>query len=129
MICRSCGHIYFRKNKQKICFNCYTQGKRRDKLYFTVKQWKKFTVEIQEKLLPQYDVILTDWKSKREKLKYVLDTYPQYIDKGLKKMGKGFDMFDTVMAEFDKGLKGSMGSGKLDSSFIVGKKSKDKIVF
>ena len=142
MICRSCGNLYFRKNKQKICLNCYTNRKRMDKLFFTVKQWKKFDLEKQEFLTFMYEVILTDWKSRREKLKYFLDTYPQYLDKGLKKMDKGFKMFDTVMAEFDKGMKSSMGSDKIDSAFIVGKakktdyssllfgsKTKDKIVF
>ena len=49
----------------------------RYKKYFTVKEWKRFDqwaeridgndVTAQEIMLQKYDIILTDWKTKREK--------------------------------------------------------------
>ncbi len=120
----NCGVIVTRRTNKKLCAACFTGKDIREVLLFTVKQWKIIEVEKQMFILKIYEVILTDWKSKREKLKYFLDTYPQYLDKGFKKMDKGFKMFDTMMAEFDKGLKGSMGSSKIDTSFIVGKAKK-----
>ena len=49
----------------------------RYKKYFTVKEWKRFDqwaeridgndITAQEIMLQKYDIILTDWKTKREK--------------------------------------------------------------
>ena len=69
MICRSCGHIYSRKNKQGVCQDCYTGGIKKEKMYRTVKEWAKYHFEVKEKLLEQYDVILTDHMNKRDKFK------------------------------------------------------------
>jgi len=69
MICRSCGKLYFRVNKQKICRDCYTHGRVKEKKFYKVKEWKRFSWEIKEKLSEQYEIILTDHKTTKEKIK------------------------------------------------------------
>ncbi len=91
MLCRSCGCIYFRKNKQGVCLNCYTGGKRRDKITYVKKVWDKFSLEVQEKLVEQYEVFLSYPKPLKQKLKEKLkrkDTEKRKANR--KKLGKTF---------------------------------------
>jgi len=71
MICRSCGKLYFRVNKQKICRDCHTHGRVKEKKFYKVKEWKRFSWEIKEKLTEQYEIILTDHKTTKEKIKSI----------------------------------------------------------
>ena len=88
MICRSCGGLYFRKNKQSICLNCYTNGERREVIYYTPKVWKKFSYKIQVELCAQYDIRfeahLSARLERRAKIKRGLTQANKYLDKGLK---------------------------------------------
>lgn len=98
---------------------------------YTVKEWKKFNHEIdgsqignsyqffnfftqrmesfesvtaQEILLQKYDVILTDYKTKKEKLFGVLDKFnAKNINKGIDKFNKGMDQFSKVVASSSGG--------------------------
>lgn len=93
---------------------------------YTVKEWKKFDKEIdgsqvgnqyqffnfftqrmesfesvtaQEILLQKYDVILLDYKTKKEKIFAVLDKFnAKNINKGIDKFNKGVDQFSKVVA-------------------------------
>jgi len=69
MICRSCGCIYFKENKQKICRTCYTGGRVKEKVFYTKKVWKKFSWGTQQKLSEQYAVIFKYEKPMKEKIK------------------------------------------------------------
>ncbi len=96
MICRSCGHIYFRKNAQGVCQDCYTNHKRKEKMFYSVKEWKRFSWEIKEKLSEQYEVFLTDHKTLKEKVKGIFKRSDsakrkqrrQKLTKVFKKIGK-----------------------------------------
>jgi len=69
MICRGCGKLYFRVNKQKICRDCYTHGRVKEKVFYTKKVWKKFSWGTQQKLSEDYAVIFEYEKPMKEKIK------------------------------------------------------------
>ncbi len=69
MICRSCGCIYFEKNKQEVCLRCYTGGQRKPKMVYTKKVWDKFSLEVKEKLITQHDIVLTYPKPMKQRIK------------------------------------------------------------
>lgn len=80
----------------------------RYKKEYTVKEWKKFDkyaerengidITFQEILLKKYDVILTDYKTKKEKLFAVIDKFnAKNINAGITKFNKGMDAFSKTM--------------------------------
>ena len=85
--------------------------------YFTVEEWQKFKqndyFDMQEMLCQRYDVILTDYQTKREKLFSVLKKI------NLKNLDKGIAGFSKLVQSFG----GSMDqlTREIDSQ-----KSKDK---
>ena len=89
----------------------------RDRKYFTVREWNRFKnndyFDMQELLCQKYDVILTDYKTKREKIFSVLKKI------NLKNFDKGVTEFSKLVQSFG----GSMDqlTREIDSS-----KSKDK---
>ena len=89
----------------------------RDRKYFTVREWNRFKnndyFDMQDMLCQKYDVILTDYKTKREKIFSVLKKI------NLKNFGKGVTEFSKLVQSFG----GSMDqlTREIDSS-----KSKDK---
>ena len=89
----------------------------RDRKYFTVKEWNRFKnndyFDMQDMLCQKYDVILTDYKTKREKIFSVLKKF------NLKNFDKGVTEFSKLVQSFG----GSMDqlTREIDSS-----KSKDK---
>ena len=119
MICRSCGQIYFRKNKQKVCLTCYTNGRRAEKMFYTVKQWDKFSWDIQSKLSDQYECILTDHKTIREKLRgFFKRSSPEVRQQRKEKIARGFNKFKKLMDQFSKGMnKIHFEGGNGDASF------------
>lgn len=136
MICRSCGRAYYRKNKQSICLSCYTNGQRRERIYYSPKEWKKFSYKIQEKLTAQYEIILRGELSarleRRAKIKRGFKLFNKYLDKGLGKL----DDFSkaTKTMRFDPssnvdsitgGLNKASGVNK-DFSVIIGKELKER---
>ena len=86
---------------------------------FTVKAWKKFDLTQQDILCTRYDIILTDYKTRKEKIFSIMDKFsPKNIDKGIKTMNKGLNQFSKTMDELDKGLNQGMGGKKKDYSFL-----------
>jgi hypothetical protein len=83
----------------------------KDKKYYTVKQWKKFkenkvkknntlqNQDIQEIMCKKYDIILTDYKTKRQQVISILKNI------NLKNIDKGISTFNKILQEFG----GSMG--------------------
>lgn len=76
---------------------------------YTVKEWKRFDkvaerengidITMQEILLKRYDVILTDYKTKKEKLFVVLDKFNfENLNKGITKFNKGVDVIVKMTA-------------------------------
>ena len=66
--------------------------------YFTTKQWQRFKsndyFDMQEMLCEKYDVILTDYKTKRQKIISLLS----HIN--LKNLDKGIAQFNKLFASF-----------------------------
>jgi len=77
-----------------------------EKKYYTVKEWKKL-YNIQEILCKKFDVILTDHKTKKERLISILkNIHLTNINKGIdtfNKMVQDFgDSMETFTTELDK---------------------------
>ena len=78
----------------------------KDRKYYTVKQWKQFRnntlksndaiqhQDIQEILCKKYDIILTDYKTKREQITSILKKI------NLKNMDKGISTFNKIVQQF-----------------------------
>ena len=87
----------------------------RGKKYYTVKEWKKF-YKIQDLLCKEFDIILTDYKTKREQITSILKKI------NLKNMDKGISTFNKIIQQFG----GSMeqltrdvnGAGQVSSSKV-----------
>ena len=114
---------------------------------YTVKEWKKFDKEIdgslignqyqyfnfftqrmesfesltsQEIMLKKYDIILTDYKTKKEKLFSIIDKFnAKNINSGITKFNKGMDQFSKVI--------GSSQPKKSKSAIGISKKDYDKL--
>ena len=88
----------------------------RTRKYFTVKEWNRFKnndyFDMQDMLCQKYDVILTDYKTKREKIFSVL-----------KKIN--LKNFDNGVTEFSKLVQSFGGSMDQLTREITSQKSKD----
>jgi len=60
---------------------------------YTVKEWKKF-YNIQELMCKKYDIILIDYKTKKEKIVDILEKI------NLKNMNKGIETFNKIIQKF-----------------------------
>ena len=60
---------------------------------YTVKEWRKLS-NLQETLCKKFDIILTDHKTKREKLFSILDTI------NLKNINRGMEIFNKSIQSF-----------------------------
>ena len=93
----------------------------RSRKYFTVKEWNRFKnndyFDMQDMLWQKYDVILTDYKTKREKVFSVLKkSNLKNFDKGVTEFSKLVQSFggsmDQLTRELDSGK--SKDSDNLD---------------
>ena len=83
----------------------------RPRKYFTVKEWNRFKkndyFDMQDMLCQKYDVILTDYKTKREKIFSILDAINlKNINRGMEIFNKSIQSFgdsmDKLVSEVDK---------------------------
>ncbi len=65
-------------------------------LFFTVKEWNRFTWSMQEVICKKYDVILTDYQTRKEKLISLLNKI------NMKNFNKGMDIFNKSLNKFGK---------------------------
>ena len=88
-----------------------------ERKYYTVKEWKKFKnnnyFDMQEMLCKQYEIILTNYKTKREKIFSLLSKI------NLKNIDKGITQFNKVIQNFSESMEKL--TGEIDSH-----KNKDK---
>ncbi len=129
MICRSCGGAYYRKNKQKICLKCYTHDARREQQFYTVKKWNKFSLDIQTKLSKQYEIILTDHKTFKEKiLSFFKRQSPEKRLARKNQLKRGFNRFNKGVDTVVSGLnKFSVASNKMHIDTRAGDKNMDRL--
>lgn len=66
------------------------------KLFFTVKEWNRFAWSMQEVICKKYDVILTDYKTRKEKTILLLNKI------NMKNFNKGMDTFNKSLNKFSK---------------------------
>lgn len=77
--------------------------------YFTTKQWQRFKsndyFDMQEMLCKKYDVILTDYKTKRQKIISLLSHISlKNLDKGIAQFNKLFASFGDSTEQLNKEL-------------------------
>jgi hypothetical protein len=79
----------------------------RDKKFYTVKEWKKFKnndyFDMQEMLTQRYDVILTDHKTRKEKITFILKKFNQRnFDKAMIQFNSFMKNFGNSVDQFTK---------------------------
>ena len=79
-------------------------------LFFTVKEWNRFSWSMQEVICKKYDVILTDYKTRKEKIILLLNKI------NMKNFNKGMDTFNKSLNKFSKTVD-SMTASANKSSF------------
>jgi len=79
-------------------------------LFFTVKEWNRFSWSMQEIICKKYDVILTDYKTRKEKVILLLNKI------NMKNFNKGMDTFNKSLNKFSKTVD-SMTASASKSSF------------
>ena len=83
--------------------------RKENRKFYTVKEWKRFDkiaerengidITMQEVLLKRYDVILTDYKTKGEKIKGILNKFnAENLNKGITTFNKGVDQIVKMTA-------------------------------
>jgi hypothetical protein len=97
---------------------------------FTVKEWRKLS-NLQEMLCKKFDIILTDHKTKREKIFSILDNINlKNIDKGIEIFNKSIQSFsdsmDKLVSEIDKSSSNDVKIWS-DHTSLESHKSQDQI--
>ena len=89
------------------------------KLFFTAKEWNRFSWNMQEVLCKKYDVILTDYQTRKEKTISLLNKI------NMKNFNKGMDMFNRSLNKFSKTVD-SLTSNKTSFTGFNQSKSMDE---
>jgi len=92
----------------------------RYKKYYTIKEWDNFRknnyFDMQELLCEKYDVILTDYKTKREKILSILSHINlKNFDKGISQFNKLFESFGESTEQLTSELHSKQDKRNLDS--------------
>lgn len=105
----------------------------RYKKSYTVKEWKRFDISVQELLCKRYKITLTDHKNKfkagkmvKVPLKEKLKTLPSKIT--MPNINKGIDTFNKSVQEFGKSMDkvtGELGGNKKQQIPLWSEKKKD----
>ena len=97
---------------------------------YTIKEWRKLS-NLQEVLCKKFDIILTDHKTKRQKIFSILDIINlKNIDKGIEIFNKSIQNFggsmDKLVTELDKSSNDRVKIWS-DPTSVESHKSKDQI--
>ena len=65
-------------------------------LFFALKEWNRFSWNMQEVLCKKYDIILTDYKTRKEKIILLINKI------NMKNFNKGMDTFNKSLNKFSK---------------------------
>ena len=87
--------------------------------FFTQKKESYETISMQELLCIKYDIILTDYKTKKQKLFQIIDKVNiKNLNSGIDKFNKGINQFSKVIASnkpaSESGSKSKMGISQKD---------------
>ena len=73
------------------------------RLYITTKAWSRFNYTAQQKLTKQYEVIFTDHKTMREKIRHRLRSINRKsLDRSINKLNSGLDKFSNTIPKSDQ---------------------------
>ena len=94
--------------------------------YFTVKEWNRFKsndyFDMQDMLCQKYDVILTDYKTKREKVFSLLKKINlKNFDKGIAEFSKLIQSFGGSMDQLTRELDSGKSKNADNLDFVWGK--------
>jgi len=95
----------------------------KEKKFYTVKEWNKFkNNDMQEKLCQKYDVILTDYKTKREKVFSALKKINlKNLDKGVSEFSKLVQSFGGSMDQLTRELDSQKSKDSDNMDLVWGK--------
>ena len=98
----------------------------RNRKYFTVKEWNRFKnndyFDMQDMLCQRYDVILTDYKTKREKVFSILKKINlKNLDKGVTEFSKLVQSFGGSMDQLTREIDSQKHKDKDNLDSIWGK--------
>lgn len=102
----------------------------KEKKFYTVKEWNKFKsndYELQEILCQKYDVILTDYKTKRQKVFSTLKKINlKNLDKGVSEFSKLVQSFGNSMDQLTREID-SQKSKDADNMDLIWGKSNNSV--
>ena len=98
----------------------------RTRKYFTVKEWNRFKnndyFDMQDMLCQRYDVILTDYKTKREKVFSILEKINlKNFDKGVTEFSKLVQSFGGSMDQLTREIDSQTSKDKDNLDSVWGK--------
>ena len=98
----------------------------RNRKYFTVKEWNRFKnndyFDMQDMLCQKYDVILTDYQTKREKLFSILKKINlRNFDKGVAEFSKLVQSFGGSMDQLTREIDSQKHKDKDNLDLVWGK--------
>ena len=98
----------------------------RTRKYFTVKEWNRFKnndyFDMQDMLCQRYDVILTDYKTKREKVFSILEKINlKNFDKGVTEFSKLVQSFGGSMDQLTREIDSQTSEDKDNLDSVWGK--------
>ena len=82
----------------------------RQKLYFKVKEWKRFDLGKQEILTKRYEVILTDHMTRKEKAIDILHAIDVTEPRGKRNLDRGIGIVQKSITQFQKTMDSISGS-------------------
>jgi len=119
MICKNCNKIVTRRNRNGLCFKCYTGQEIKEKFVVSKKIWEKFNLHTQEGLSKKMEVVFDNSKPELHgkqrvinllnKIDFTTKEGQANFDKYLGKIEGGMKKFDDIMNKIDRGF------GKLES--------------
>ena len=97
--------------------------------YFTVKEWQRFNTnnysDMQELLCQKYDVILSDYRTKKQKIFSLLQKINlKSFDKGVSEFSKLVQSFGNSMDQFTAEMDNKKTSDKKNLEYILGPSEK-----
>ncbi len=90
-------------------------------LFFTVKEWNRFTWNMQEALCKKYNVILTDYRTTKEKVISLLNKI------NIKNFNKGIDTFNKSLNKFIKTVDSLTSNKSSFTGFNQGKSMEETL--
>ena len=104
----------------------------RQKKFYTVKQWQRFKsndyFDMQDMLCQRYDVILTDYKTRKEKIISVLKKFNQKnFDKSMTQFGDFMKDFGNSMDQLTREIDSPKRRGSFNRKISSRRKNRDNL--